>query len=103
MNVKVVERSQQIKVQAQEIIRKEKELEANVRKPAEAQKYKEEKTAEANKNKIILEAEAEAEAIRVSIINFFSHKHLASLILPSIILPSKKFSTRSYKAKINEI
>jgi len=65
MNVKVVERSQQIKVQAQEIIRKEKELEANVRKPAEAQKYKEEKIAEANKNKIILEAEAEAEAIRV--------------------------------------
>jgi len=65
MNVKIVERSQQIKVQAQEIIRKEKELEANVRKPAEAQKYKEEKIAEANKNKIILEAEAEAEAIRV--------------------------------------
>jgi len=65
MNVKVIERSQQIKVQAEEIIRKEKELEANVRKPAEAQKYKEEKIAEANKNKIILEAEAEAESIRV--------------------------------------
>ena len=67
MNVKVVERSQQIKVMAQEIIRKEKELEANVRKPAEAQKYKEEKNAEANRNKIILEAEAEAEAIKVSV------------------------------------
>ena len=68
MQVKVIERAQQIKVQAEEIIRKEKELEANVRKPAEAQKFKEEKIAEANKNKIILEAEAEAETIRVCVI-----------------------------------
>ena len=80
MNVKVVERSQQIKVQAQEIIRKEKELEANIRKPAEAQKYKEEKNAEANKNKIILEAEAEAEAIRVS------HKFLSKIQLPYVYI-----------------
>jgi len=65
MQVKVVERGQQIHIQAQEIIRRERELEATVRKPAEAEKYKVEKIAEANKNKIILEAEAEAEAVRV--------------------------------------
>ena len=68
MQVQVVERSKQIGVQSQEILRKQKELEATVRKPAEAQKYKEEKIAEANRNKIILEAEAEAEAIRVRLI-----------------------------------
>jgi len=65
MQVKVVERAQQINVQTQEILRKEKELEATVKRPAEAQKYKEEKIAEANKLKIVLEAEAEAESIRV--------------------------------------
>merc|ERR1712212_364581 len=61
--VKVVERGQQIHIQTQEIIRRERELEAQVRKPAEAEKYKVEKIAEANRNKIILEAEAEAFAI----------------------------------------
>lgn len=43
----------------------EKELEATVRKPAEAEKYRMEKIAEAKRNKVILEAEAEAEAIKV--------------------------------------
>lgn len=48
-----------------EIQRKERELEANIKRPAEADKYKTETLAEANKNRVILEAEAEAEAIRV--------------------------------------
>lgn len=65
MQIKVVERSQQINVQEQEIQRKERELEANIKRPAEADKYKTETLAEANKNRVILEAEAEAEAIRV--------------------------------------
>lgn len=72
MQVKVIERAQQINVQTQEILRKEKELEAQVRKPAEAEKYREEKIAEANKNKIILEAEAEAETIKVWIMFYTS-------------------------------
>jgi len=66
MQVKVVERAQQINVQNQEILRREKELEATVRKPADAEKYKVEKIAEANRNKIVLEAEAEAESIKVT-------------------------------------
>ena len=40
MQIQVVERTQQILVQEQEIMRKEKELEATVRRPAEAEKYK---------------------------------------------------------------
>ncbi len=40
MQIKVVERTQQILVQEQEILRKQKELDANVRRPAEAEKYR---------------------------------------------------------------
>ncbi|GBL66651.1 Flotillin-1, partial [Araneus ventricosus] len=65
MQVKVIERAQEIQVQEQEILRKEKELEATVRRPAEAEKYRLEKLAEANRNRVIMEAEAEAEAIRL--------------------------------------
>lgn len=49
MQVQVVERSQQILLQEQEIIRKENELEAKVKKPAEAEKYRLEKLAEAQR------------------------------------------------------
>ena len=45
--------------------RVEKELEATVRQPANAEKYRMEQIAEAKRQKVILEAEAEAEAIRV--------------------------------------
>uniref|UniRef100_A0A7N9AK00 Flotillin n=1 Tax=Mastacembelus armatus TaxID=205130 RepID=A0A7N9AK00_9TELE len=65
MQVQVVERSQQITLQEQEIIRKEKELEAKVKKPAEAEKYRLEKLAEAQRLQLIMEAEAEAESIRM--------------------------------------
>ncbi len=49
MQVLVVERSQQIMLQEQEITRKEKELEAKVKKPAEAERYRLEKLAEAER------------------------------------------------------
>ncbi|XP_072888266.1 flotillin-1-like [Hemitrygon akajei] len=65
MQVQVVERAQQIQLQEQEILRREKELEAKVKKPAEAERYKLEKLAEAERMKLIMEAEAEAESIRV--------------------------------------
>ena len=63
--MKVVERTQEIQVQEQEIVRKEKELDATIKKPAEAEKYRLEKIAEAHRTKIIMEAEAEAEALRL--------------------------------------
>ena len=49
MQIRVVERSQQIQVQEQEIIRRERELDATIRKPAEAEKFRLEKIAEANR------------------------------------------------------
>ena len=60
--MKVVERQQNISIQEQEIMRKEKELDSKVKKPAEAEKYRLEKIAEAEKQRIVLEAEAESEA-----------------------------------------
>ncbi|XP_014670272.1 PREDICTED: flotillin-1-like [Priapulus caudatus] len=65
MQIKVVERSQQIAVQEQEILRREKELEGQVRRPAEAEKYRLEMLAQAKRNQTILQAEAVAESIRV--------------------------------------
>ena len=47
MQIKVIERSQEIAIQ--EIDRRERELESSVRKPAEAEKFKLEKMAEAHK------------------------------------------------------
>ncbi|KAI0220311.1 Flotillin-1, partial [Lamellibrachia satsuma] len=65
MQIRVIERGQEIQVQEQEIIRRERELDATIRKPAEAEKFKLEKLAEANRNRIILEAEAEADSIKM--------------------------------------
>lgn len=65
MQIKVIERQKQISIQEQEITRKQKELDAQVIKPAEAERYQIEQLAEAEKNKRIIEAEAEAEAIRL--------------------------------------
>lgn len=61
--VLVVERKQQIEIAEQEIMRKERELDSKIRKPAEAEKFRQEKIAEAQKLRVVLEAEAESEAI----------------------------------------
>jgi len=50
MQITVVERAQKIQIQEQEIIRRERELDSKVRKPAEAEKFRLEKIAEANKS-----------------------------------------------------
>lgn len=68
MQIKVVERTQEIAVQDQEMIRRERELEATVHRPAQAEKYRLEKIAEANRNRVILEAEAEAESVKFIVI-----------------------------------
>ena len=46
-------------------MRKEKELDSIVKKPAEAEKYRLEKIAEANRLRKVLEAEADAEALQL--------------------------------------
>jgi len=65
MQVVIEERSKEIQIQEQEILRREKELEAKIKKPADAEKYRLETIAAAERNKITLEAEAEAEAIKM--------------------------------------
>lgn len=65
MQIKVVERMQEIKIQEEEMARKEKELTARIKQPAEAEKFRLETIAAANRNKVVLEGEAEAESIKL--------------------------------------
>mgnify|MGYP005836242145 CR=1 FL=1 len=64
VQIEVVERMKHIEVQEQEALRKEKELEATVRKPAEAEQYKVQTLANAKKYQTETEAVGQAEAIR---------------------------------------
>jgi flotillin len=56
VQVQIIEKQKQIELQQQEILRKQRELEANVQKPADAERYKVE--AQANAKKFQLETEA---------------------------------------------
>ena len=60
--VKIVERVKQIEIQEQEILRKERALDAQVKQPAEAEKYRLEKIAQAERQQAILQADAEAQS-----------------------------------------
>jgi len=62
VKIQVVERSGLIEVQKKEIERRERELEATVRKPADAEAYRIEKLAEATATKLEREAHGHAEA-----------------------------------------
>jgi flotillin len=66
VQVQVIEKQKQIEVQGQEAIRKEKELEATVRKPAEAEQYRVKTLAEATRFQTQTEAAGQAEAIRAT-------------------------------------
>lgn len=64
VQVQVVEKESLIAVQEQEIRRREKELEATIRKPAEAEREKVRTLAEAEKFKLETEAAGRASAVR---------------------------------------
>ena len=64
MQVEIIRKSKEIELAEQEAIRRERELEATIRKQADAEKYSVEKNAEAEKYRRIQDANAEAEAIR---------------------------------------
>jgi len=64
MQVEIVKKQKEIELQEQEALRKEKELEATVIKPAEAEKYRIETQAEADRVRKSKEAEAESYSIR---------------------------------------
>ena len=65
MQVEVVRKQKEIEVAEQEAVRREKELEANIIKVANADKYKDAKNAESINYKKIQEAQAAAESIRL--------------------------------------
>ncbi len=65
VEIEVIAKQKQIEVQEQEIQRRAKELEATVKKPAEAEKYRIETLASAKKYQTEVEAAGEAEAARL--------------------------------------
>lgn len=65
LQVEVIERKKMIEVQEQETIRKERELEATVRRPAEAEQFRIETLANARKYQLEAEAGGQASAIRL--------------------------------------
>uniref|UniRef100_A0A6M2DV80 Putative flotillin n=1 Tax=Xenopsylla cheopis TaxID=163159 RepID=A0A6M2DV80_XENCH len=64
IQIDVVERRKQIEVEAQEVMRKERELNATVRLPAEAESYKVQMLAEGRRTQTVEAARAEAERIK---------------------------------------
>ena len=76
IQIEVIERQKQIEVQQQEVLRREQELDATVRRPAEAERFQSETIAKAqrfqletiaegNRVRVVAEAEADAQSIRL--------------------------------------
>src|ERR1043166_2374873 len=66
VQVTIIEKQKQIELQQQEILRKQRELEANVQKPADAERYKVETLANARKFQLETEAAGAAAATKAS-------------------------------------
>jgi flotillin len=66
VQVQIIEKQKQIELQQQEIMRKQRELEANVQKPADAERYKVETLANAKKFQLETEAAGAASATKAS-------------------------------------
>lgn len=64
VQIAVVEKKKQIEVQEQEVHRRERELEATIRKPAEAEQYRIRTLADARQYQLKTEAVGESDAIR---------------------------------------
>lgn len=66
VQVNIIEKQKQIELQQQEILRKQRELEANVQKPADAERYKVETLANARKFQLEAEATGAAAAAKAN-------------------------------------
>src|SRR5262245_93667 len=64
VQVQIIEKQKQIELQQQEILRRQRELEANVQKPADAERYKVETLANARKFQLETEAAGAATAAK---------------------------------------
>ncbi|XP_062521918.1 flotillin-2-like [Corticium candelabrum] len=65
IQIEVIERRKLIDIEEQEIARKEKELVATVKRPAEAESFKVETIAQGKRTQTVAKAQAEAEAIKL--------------------------------------
>ncbi|XP_068900294.1 flotillin-2 isoform X2 [Tenebrio molitor] len=65
IQIDVVERKKQIEVEAQEVLRKERELNATVRLPAEAESYRVQMIAEGKRTQTVQNAIADSEKIKL--------------------------------------
>jgi len=65
MEIEVVERRKDIEVEEKEIVRKDKELTATIKRPAEAEAYRMEQVAEGSRTQTVEAARADAEKIRL--------------------------------------
>ncbi|PTX96408.1 SPFH domain-containing protein [Opitutus sp. ER46] len=66
VQVQIIEKQKQIELQQQEILRRQRELEANVQKPADAERYKVETLANAHKFQLETEAAGAAAAAKAT-------------------------------------
>jgi len=66
VQVQIIEKQKQIELQQQEILRRQRELEANVQKPADAERYKVETLANARKFQLEAEAAGAASAAKAT-------------------------------------
>jgi len=66
VQVNIIEKQKQIELQQQEIMRKQRELEANVQKPADAERYKVETLANARRFQLETEAAGAASAAKAT-------------------------------------
>lgn len=66
VQVTIIEKQKQIELQQQEILRKQRELEANIQKPADAERYKVETLANARKFQLEAEAAGAAAAAKAT-------------------------------------
>jgi flotillin len=66
VQIEVVERTKQIEIEAQEVMRRERELEAGIKRPAEAERYRLETIAAGEKGQVVAGAEAEAESLTLN-------------------------------------
>merc|ERR1712159_322488 len=66
IEIEVIERHKLIEVEDKEIERREKELQATIKSPAEAESYKMQTLAEAAKTKKVFAAQADAERIKMT-------------------------------------
>ena len=65
LEVEVIERRKMIEIETEEITRRERELDASIRRPAEAERDQLQTVAAGEKAKIVAEAEAESESLRL--------------------------------------